>query len=268
MNSSTSIILVVACVACMCSLAFAAGIAVFVAQKGGFENAWSSLTGGAAGSGWKLTERNCSTADGKDGVKNSTGKCVPLEVDSPDFGTGGGSYQYKDCPSGEYIDTMAAGYDEGTVFELKWLAASCSGGQFWSRGNSAPSKFTGIDSNVGSVGSGTKYDNRYWKNPANPGWDQVAYVTGITRNGKVDPQKDTRVRAFGPKTGSNGYEMFGVNDNKKKQSDILDGDRKLWRCDKDGYAPAGKRYAITGIGASTGTAVDRFKVKCRMFDTT
>lgn len=261
MSSNTTMILVVVCIVCACVLACGVGITIFVVSSGGVENALNKLTGGGKpGSGWKLTASDCDT-NGKQGVLNAAGRCVPLEVESEDLGSSsGGSYLFRECPTGEYIDTMAAGYDEGNQ-ELKWMAASCSGGQYWSRGNSAPGKFTGTDGSTGSVGSGTSFDNRYWRDPANPGWDQVAYVANTGKYTKG------LVRAFGPRSGSNGSEMFGINDNKSKQNPVPDTDKKVWRCDKAGTAPAGKRYAIVGVGAASGTAVDRFRVKCRLFDT-
>lgn len=258
-------IVVVVCVLCVSLLACAAGVTIFVVQNGGFQGALDALSGGGKpGSKWKPTQGTC---DNNTGVTNAGGKCVQLEVESGDLGTSkGGSYMFKECPEGEYVDTMAAGYDEGNQ-ELKWLAARCSGGQVWSRGKSAPSGLSGIDNKTGKIASGTDFDNRYWRDPADPGWDQVTYIKQITANGNVKPKGAGIVRAFGPKKGSNGYEMFGVNDNSKKQSDILDKDKEQWRCDVNGAAPAGKRYAIVGVGASTGNAVDRFKIKCRMFDT-
>lgn len=267
MNSKTSILLVVVCIVSVCSLLCAGGITFFVVQNGGVQGALDAITGGGKpGSKWKLTQGS-SDCDGT-GVMNAGGSCVPLEVDSGDLGSSKNpKYMYSECPEGEYIDTMAAGYNDGGGSELKWLAASCSGGKFWSKGDSAPSKFTGIDNDVGSIGSGTKWDNRYWRDPANPGWDRVAYVSNLQAASGVKAQTNGRVRAFGPGKGSNGRELFGVNDNRSKTPAINEADKKEWRCDTKGTAPNGKRYAIVGIGAATGSAVDRFNVKCRLFDT-
>lgn len=270
MNSNTSIILVVVCVACMCLLVCGGGIAFLLIKYGSVENAFSALTGngGSEGSGWKWTERTCTADGGKDGVKNSSGQCVPLEVESQRFGGEGGKVKkYHECPDGQFITGLAVGYDD-TPNELKWVAGMCRDGTAWSEGLNRPSTDKFPKSDGAGKFDGKGYDNRYWVNPASPGWDQVTYVTRIRENKSAKAKGDDRVRAFGPKAGTNGRELFGVTENRgKTQLDILEEDKKVWRCDEAGYAPSGKRYAIVGVHTATGNAVDSLKFKCRMFDT-
>lgn len=236
-------------------------------------DASSASTGGGGGGGdlGELTKEDGSCGSGK--VKNDAGQCVDLTVESPYFGGGSGSGKMNECPDGSYVTGINVGYD-AKVWELKYIAAGCSDGEHeWSHGRSAPSNLgksiasaltMGISSAFVKPNGG--YENRTWINPSSPGWDQVAYITEYGKKG------GSRARAFGPNPIFNQSQqtgMFGVVDNVNFYAGN-DGDKsqvKTWRCDENGKAPTGKRYAVVGIGTYSGSAIDRFNVKCRMFDT-
>lgn len=286
-NSSTVLGLGLLCcvVVCVC-LSSCASAGMFV-KKGGLSSlvsgavndALGAATGGVVGGGSTGQLGQLTKPDGKcgnTGVKNEAGKCVPLTVESSEFGGSGGKYAYNECPDNDYISGINVGYDEAN-FELKYIAAGCADGtRDWSVGREAPSNLGKMIAGAVTMGissiftKDTGYDNRTWVDPAKPGWDQVAYITGVTGFNKGGAKgTDNRVRAFGPVTATNSSQatgMFGVNDNKTGQKNVQASERKLWRCDVGGKAPKGKRYALVGIGASTGTAVNRAKFKCRMFD--
>lgn len=286
-NTSTVLGLGLLCcvMVCVC-LSSCASAGMFV-QKGGLSalvsgavsDALGAATGGVVGGGGTGQLGQLTKPDGKcgnNGVKNDAGKCVLLTVESSEFGGSKGDYKYNECPDNEYVQGIATGYDE-KVQEIKYMAASCSdGNRNWSVGREAPSSLGKMIAGVATMGISslftkeTGYDSRSWVDPAKPGWDQFGMITSISDNGAVKAKPASNLRAFGPNTATNSAQatgMFGVNDNRAKQSNILDKDRFTWRCDAGGKAPKGKRYALVGIGAaSDGKKITRAKFKCRMFD--
>lgn len=228
---------------------------------------------GGGGGGGKVTCPRGKIWDGKDGCMenncprgkmiNINKKCVPLVVESPSFGGSGGSYKYNECPKGDYISAINVGYDHA-VKEIKYVAAGCAGGKTWVTGREAPSNI--VKKIMDTVGvpsffvKDSDYDNRLWRDPANPGWDRVGLVT------QTGEHSGSRVRAFGPVTDTREGGMFGINDNVRGTRELLQKDKISWNCGKDGIAPPGKRYALTGIGTGSGTAIDRIQFTCKVLD--
>ena len=291
-----AILCIVLC-ACSAVVSLVCGTALFTSGA----NPLAGLLGGGGGGGGSggggggsglvaLTQEDGQCGSGK--VKNDGGQCVPLTVESPYFGGGDGNFSAGECPDGTYVTGINVGYDD-KVQELKYIAAGCSDGQReWVHGKKGPSNLGKSIANALSMGMAGMfikpdggYENRLWVNPAKPGWDQVAYVTDWDAPNR-DPwhgsKGGSRVRALGPSPILNQAQetgMFGAPDNvsyyagkhgsgaDQTPNDEVRKQLKVWRCDADGAAPSGKRYAIVGINSYTGSAVDRFSAKCRMFDT-
>lgn len=192
--------------------------------------------GGAPTTGWL----NNPTQGGKGGCAwnqvKSGDACVPVEVESPEIGGTGGSFEWKECPATAWVSNIRAAYDDSNR-ELKNMSVTCS---------DATQLFD-------KKGLGGNYQAESWQDPDKPGWVDVGYVTGCCG------RKDNRLRAFGPAWN----DMVGAS----RRSDFnASTDNKFWTCESAGKAPPGKRWAITGMGIGSGDAIDRIKVKCKMFD--
>lgn len=175
--------------------------------------------------------------DCKVGTTWNGATCAPNEIESAQIGGNSGKYENYDCPRGAWIETITARYDNG-LNELKNFLITCSDGTKFQKGYRAEPTESGD----------SFYEERTWTNPHGQGWTKVGYVTDISN------KSGNRVRAFGPEYSN----MFGTTweEDKKKNFD----------CYSKGVPPKGRRYALSGMGIGSGTAIDRMKFRCSTFD--
>ena len=203
-------------------------------------------------------------------------KCVQKVVTSKWYGGEGGSPMSTTCASGGFIDGINVGYDNAN-HELKYVTYGCSTGDSYNVGRQTPSNVGKALAGVFSMGissaivkQNTGYDNQTFMDPANPGWTKVHLVTNYTGSNRSGGAGNSgnRVRAFGSE--ANSASIFGVNNNVSfaagTANSLPGSDIITWKCsDAGGPAPAGTQWRVNGIGASSGSAINRMQFQCALF---
>jgi hypothetical protein len=198
-------------------------------------------------------------------LPNRLAQCIPIKHESQSFGGTGGSSKKFECATDEYITHINVGYDN-KVHELKYVYFGCSDGVEYKWGRQSPSNVGAIFASLATMGMlnipGSSYDNRTWADPGRPGWDKVALQLACSECG--GGKKGTRVRSFGHDRDF----MFGAMESRSGKRTVPDSEKVEFRCDSKGEAPVGKKWVLSGIKASTGTAVDSMAFTCKLLDET
>ena len=255
-------------VICLICLVLSSGGGAFMFFQGNQTGGKGGATaaggkGGGKGGGGKGGGAGKSTAVCAAGmVGNRSNVCVPIEIESPVYGSQDGTNTQNECTAGHYISAINVGYDDANM-ELKYASMSCTDGQEWAQGRMAPSGIlkkvlSTVTMGITDIAMGDSgYENQTFVHPHNPGFDKAALVTYWGSKG------NTFVRGFG----SDKTSVFGAPKNGSGTYPIPQDKLLEFNCAAAGEAPVGKSYKVTAVRTFTnGYGVKGLQFKCKLLD--